>query len=290
MKSVICYLCKNEDYKIVNIKKSLEKLHFHYKFVNDSDIFIFVESDFPREKMEDLKLNFPRIHFKNIELKPSIDLKLPVESISFEDKRNFTLGYRHMCQFFFSEIRNYIKEYDWYMRLDDDSFIESDINYNIFEYLENNNKVYGYVAEIPEWPPVVVGVDDFFIKIINEYKLTPHFFDKLLDDKKYNLRHFYNNIEIAKLSYFEKDEVKLLTRLVNESGNIYRWRWGDNLLRTILLSITVDQKQIHKFEDFDYYHQWYKRENGVEMCFYSDYQLDLYNKWKNEGWLGCIKN
>ncbi len=195
-----------------------------------------------------------------------------------------------MCQFFFSEIRNYIKEYDWYMRLDDDSFIGSDINYNIFEYLENNNKVYGYVAEIPEWPPVVVGVDDFFIKIIEDYKLTPHFFDKLLDDKKYNLRHFYNNIEVAKLSYFEKDEVKLLTRLVNESGNIYRWRWGDNLLRTILLSITVDQKQIHKFEDFDYYHQWYKRENGVEMCFYSDYQLDLYNKWKNEGWLGCIKN
>ena len=290
MKSAICYLCKNQDYKIVNIKKSLEKLYLHYKFVNDSDIFIFVESDFPKEKIEDLKLSFPRIYFKTIEFKPSVDLKIPVESISFDDKCDFTLGYRHMCQFFFSEIRNYIKEYDWYMRLDDDSFIGSDINYNIFEYLENNNKVYGYVAEIPEWPPVVVGVDNFFIKIINEYKLTPHFFDKLLDDKKYNLRHFYNNIEIAKLSYFEKDEVKLLTRLVNESGNIYRWRWGDNLLRTILLSITVDQKQIHKFEDFDYYHQWYKRENGVEMCFYSDYQLDLYNKWKNEGWLGCIKN
>ena len=290
MKSAICYLCKNQDYKIVNIKKSLEKLYLHYKFVNDSDIFIFVESDFPKEKIEDLKLSFPRIYFKTIEFKPSVDLKIPVESISFDDKCDFTLGYRHMCQFFFSEIRNYIKEYDWYMRLDDDSFIGSDINYNIFEYLENNNKVYGYVAEIPEWPPVVVGVDDFFIKIIEDYKLTPHFFDKLLDDKKYNLRHFYNNIEVAKLSYFEKDGVKLLTRLVNESGNIYRWRWGDNLLRTILLSITVDQKQIHKFEDFDYYHQWYKRENGVEMCFYSDYQLDLYNKWKNEGWLGCIKN
>jgi hypothetical protein len=290
MKSAICYLCKNQDYKIVNIKKSLEKLYLHYKFVNDSDIFIFVESDFPKEKIEDLKLSFPRIYFKTIEFKPSVDLKIPVESISFDDKCDFTLGYRHMCQFFFSEIRNYIKEYDWYMRLDDDSFIGSDINYNIFEYLENNNKVYGYVAEIPEWPPVVVGVDDFFIKIIEDYKLTPHFFDKLLDDKKYNLRHFYNNIEVAKLSYFEKDEVKLLTRLVNESGNIYRWRWGDNLLRTILLSITVDQKQIHKFEDFDYCHQWYKRENGVEMCFYSDYQLDLYNKWKNEGWLGCVKN
>lgn len=286
MKTAICYLCKNQDYKIKNLRLSLEKLYLNYKFISESDVFIFVDFDFPIEEIEFLKSNFKRLYVKNIKLKPSSDLKIPVESISFEDKCNFSLGYRHMCQFFFSELRQYIKEYDWYMRLDDDSFIGSEINYNIFDYLENNNKVYGYVAEIPEWPSVVIGVDDFFLKIIDEYKLTPYFLDKLLENNKFNLRHFYNNIEVVKLSYFEREDVKLLTKLVNESGNIYRWRWGDNLLRTFLLAITVDRKQIHKFEDFDYYHQWYKREKHEEVCFYTDYKLYLYNKWKKEGWLG----
>lgn len=286
MKTVICYLCKNQDYKIKNLRLSLEKLYFNYKFISESDVFVFVDLDFPVEEIEFLKSNFKRLYVKNIQLKQSLDLKTPVESIYFEDKCNFSLGYRHMCQFFFSELREYIKEYDWYMRLDDESFINSDINYNIFEYLENNNKIYGYVAEIPEYPPVVIGVDDFFLKIVEDYKLEPHFLDRLIEDKKYNLRHFYNNFEVAKLSYFERDEVKLLTKLVNASGNIYRWRWGDNLLRTFLLSITVDINQIHKFNNFDYHHGWYKRENNEEICFYSDYQLDLFNKWKKEGWLG----
>ena len=285
MKSVICYLCKNQDSKIKNLKVSLEKLYINYKFINESDVFIFVDFDFPSEEIEFLTNNFQKLYVKKIQLKSSSDLKIPVESISFEDKCDFSLGYRHMCQFFFSELREYIKEYDWYMRLDDDSFINSKINYNIFEYLENNNKVYGYVAEIPEWPPVVVGVDEFFLKIVENCKLKPYFLDRLIEDKKYNLRNFYNNIEVVKLSYFENNEVKLLTKLVNESGNIYRWRWGDSLLRTFLLSITVDIKQIHKFNDFDYYHQWYKRDKNEEICFYSGCQLDLYNKWKKEGWL-----
>lgn len=285
MKSVICYLTKSIPSNIESLKKSLNLLYVNYKFIKDSDVFIFVENSFPNDQKLILESSFCNLYVKTIELKPSPDLSMPIESISFEDKCNFDIGYRHMCQFFFSEIRNYIKEYDWYMRLDDDSFINSEINYNLFEYLENNNKVYGYVAEIPEWEPVTIGVDTFFINIINEYKLTPYFINKILDVNKFNLRHFYNNIEIVKLSYFENDTVKLLTKLVNESGNIYRWRWGDNLLRTFILSITVDLSKLYKFEDFDYSHVWYKRENNEEICFYVNHQLNLFNKWKSEGWL-----
>lgn len=287
MKSVICYLCKSDTERINSLKKSLNLLYTNYKFIKHSDVFIFVEKIFPEKEKLNLESEFDNLYIKTIELKPSLDLKIPIELISFEDKCGYDIGYRHMCQFFFSEIRNYIEEYDWYMRLDDDSFINSEINYNIFEFLENSNKVYGYVAEIPEWPPVVVNVDSFFLRIIDEYKLSPYFLDKLLENNKFNLRHFYNNIEMIKLSYFKKNEtIKLLTKLVNESGNIYRWRWGDNLLRTFTLSITTDIKQIYKFKDFDYHHVWYERENGIEKCFYEGEHLSLFNKWKLEGWLG----
>lgn len=284
MKTVICYLSRSDEKTVNDLKMSLAKLYENYKFIYDSDVIIFVENDFNQSEEQLISEKYSNLKFNRIILSPSIDLKIDVNTIPFEDKTPFNLGYRHMCQFFFSEVRNYIKEYDWYMRLDTDSFINSKIDYNIFKFLEDNNKVYGYVAEIPEWPPAVVDVDKFFLNIVKKYNLTPHFLDKIIEDGKFNLRHFYNNFEIAKLSYFEREDVKLLTKLVNESGNIYRWRWGDNVLRTFVCASTVDTDKIYKFEDFDYYHWHYKREGTNEICFYVDYQLELYNKWKNEGW------
>ena len=61
---------------------------------------------------------------KYIQLKSSSEFN--TNDVEFEDGREeYKIGYRHMCQLFFSEIFSYIQGYDWYMRLDTDSFIES---------------------------------------------------------------------------------------------------------------------------------------------------------------------
>jgi hypothetical protein len=171
------------------------------------------------------------------------------------------------------------------MRLDTDSFIESPIDYDLFDYLDKNNKVYGYTAELAEWPPVVIGMGEFFINLIRKHNVKSTFFDKLIENDRYNLRQIYNNFEIIKVSYFKNELVQLLINEINKSGNIYKKRWGDSPLRTFILSLTVESSKIHKFNDFDYMHDAYNRRNGIEFCSYTGYQQDLFQQWKKEGWL-----
>ena len=43
-----------------------------------------------------------------------------------------TGGFNKMCRFYSYPVYKYLKEYDYAMRLDDDSFIETEIKYDIF--------------------------------------------------------------------------------------------------------------------------------------------------------------
>ena len=284
MKSIICYLSKSDDRTIDNLKTSLNKLYKNYKYVYQSDVVVFVECNFSKIISAEIEELYDNLTVKYIQLKSSSEFN--TNDVEFEDGREeYKIGYRHMCQLFFSEILSYIQGYDWYMRLDTDSFIESSIDYDLFGYLDKNNKVYGYTAELAEWPPVVIGMGEFFINLIRKHNLKSTFFDKLIENDRYNLRQIYNNFEIIKISYFNNELVQLLIKEVNKSGNIYKKRWGDSPLRTFILSLTVDNSKIHKFNDFDYTHDAYNRRNGVEVCSYIGYQQDLFQQWKKEGWL-----
>jgi hypothetical protein len=282
--SAICYLSKSDEKTIINLENSLYKLYLNYKHIYDSNVIIFIEYDFPNHIINKLKGMYSNLNFQFIKLMPS--KHFDINNIKFEDGRlEYTIGYRHMCQFFFSEIFQYLYDYDWYMRLDTDSFIESPIDYNLFNYLENNNKVYGYTAELAEWPPVVIGMGEFFINLVRNKNINAKFFNKLIENERYNLRQIYNNFEIIKLSYITSESIQSLIKEINESGNIYMKRWGDSPLRTFILSLTIDKSQIYKFNNFDYIHDAYSRINNIEYCKYDGYQQDLFKKWKIEGWL-----
>ena len=284
MKSIICYLSKSDDRTIDNLKTSLNKLYKNYKYVYQSDVVVFVECNFSKIISDEIEELYDNLTVKYIQLKSSSEFN--TNDVEFEDGREeYKIGYRHMCQLFFSEILSYIQGYDWYMRLDTDSFIESSIDYDLFGYLDKNNKVYGYTAELAEWPPVVIGMGEFFINLIRKHNLKSTFFDKLIENDRYNLRQIYNNFEIIKISYFNNELVQLLIKEVNKSGNIYKKRWGDSPLRTFILSLTVYNSKIHKFNDFDYIHDAYNRRNDIELCSYKGYQQDLFQQWKKEGWL-----
>ena len=59
-----------------------------------------------------------------------------------------TVGYRHMCRFFSGTMFNYplLEPYDWFWRLDSDSFILRPITVDPFRRLLEGRHVYGYMA------------------------------------------------------------------------------------------------------------------------------------------------
>ena len=50
-----------------------------------------------------------------------------------------------MCRFWSKEIYNYVKEYEYIMRLDDDGIIDQPIDYDIFQFMKTHNYSYGYI-------------------------------------------------------------------------------------------------------------------------------------------------
>jgi hypothetical protein len=109
----------------------------------------------------------------------------------------FSMGYRHMCRFFSGELYNHsvIKEYDYYLRLDTDSFIHTPLNYDIFKWAEEVGCYYGYIepAIQKDNPKVIEGL----WKTVNEL-IPENFIEEGM--------MFYTNFELGKVSWFLTSE------------------------------------------------------------------------------------
>lgn len=280
MNPVICYLTKNDQKTVNQLKCSLKLLYKNFNNQFGIPVVIFHEKNFPDKFV--INNQFP-VEFIEIELKPSISL-LPV----FEDGLGYPIGYRNMCQFFHSEYYKYLDEYDWFMRLDTDSFIIDKIDYNLFEYLNTNKKIYGYTAEIPEWPPAVKYLETWFESFSAKNNLQTPFYKSLIVDGIYNYRQVYNNFEIVSRRYFDNKMVQYAISEINNSGNIYRWRWGDAPLRTLILSMCYEKCNLHRFSDIGYHHGYFHQKLGKRKCLINNNQpmLDMFNLWeKNNDWI-----
>ena len=78
-----------------------------------------------------------------------------------EIKKRWSVGYMHMCRFFANEIFKHpaLDDFEYYCRLDTDSFILSPVLYNIFEDAKRNNIKYGYINDsIRDVPTYTVGL------------------------------------------------------------------------------------------------------------------------------------
>ena len=76
------------------------------------------------------------------------------------NQRSGSIGYRHMCRFHSLPAHEYLAEmgYDWHWRLDDDSYLTSEVGYDVFRLMVQNKKRYGYVSMVQEFEWCVDGL------------------------------------------------------------------------------------------------------------------------------------
>lgn len=261
MKNCIVILSRSDIGTLKQLKNSLDSLYSKYVNKFPCDVVIFIEEDFPKAFIEQAQKFYKNIVFKQIAFKtPDF---LTAENLRFKDPTNLPLSYRNMCRFYTVEFYKHLSEYGFYLRLDVDSNILSEINFDVFEYLKTNNKRYGYIAEITEHPPVVKHLAKYITLYKNKNKIDDKFLSYLLDEKgEYNYHQIYNNFEICDLSLFKEEQIQKFINNIDKSGYIYEYRWGDAPIRTFMLSLFVDRDQIHRFKDIDYSHQGFKQIKG----------------------------
>ena len=181
--------------------------------------------------------------------------------------------YRIMCNFWIKHFFKYCKEYDYVMRIDDDSIIEEPIIEDMFQIMKD--KDLNYISNIVHIDCSICnyGMKDFFESIypnkkdkikelFMEHKLdeTSKYFNKfkelysIVNEKEYNETTiemampvmYYNNFCITRPSLWNSKEIKNIINEIDKLGYIFYYRWGDAPLHTLIMTL-YDNKKLSKF-------------------------------------------
>jgi len=253
--AVIIYLSRKQD--INDLKKNLRQLHKYFNKNYKYPIIIFHDDLSEGDEKIFLK-KYSNIKFEYI--------KFEIPSWIDKNKSIFSpkhIGYKNMCRFFSGELFKHkaIKKYDWYWRLDSDSFFHSYINYDIFKFMKKKNYVYGYLGEnlIKDKPNVVKGLWDLTKKYIMDNNIQPTYLYEYLDnDGNWDRSLYYTNFEISNLDFWRSNEYMKYFNTIDKNGGIYYHRWGDHVIHFLALSMFVDKNKIYCFKDIDYSHQHFR--------------------------------
>ena len=259
--------------------KTLDLFRDNYLMVNqhytNTDVFLFHTGDFDDADLvflEDRLLSQQPAHHHSaagilriVNLNNTAYWSLP-EFLKHDDPATwkgseiYPLGYRHMCRWFGQQLWYFFQDlnkhhnnnekcqYRYIARLDEDSFLLSPINYDIFELMATQRYLYGYrmcAYELEETLPKI-WFKKWRKSLHNESQRQP-FIDP-------GLCGFYTNFFVADLEFFLSPDVTKFLREIDRRGLFYRKRFGDLLVHALAVYAFAPPTQIHRFLDFTYQH------------------------------------
>lgn len=245
-KNVIVYLSRSEESNIRQMIHSIHLLDRNFLPWSPADILVFHEAGFDKsliladEIAAKHGVKFAEVDFSAIH--PGM-----------EDLSKGQRGYRHMCHFFANDIflREELSQYDYYMRLDVDSYILNKIPFDIFGKMKKDGLKYVYRMVMTEHSKVAVGLKDlaldFFAKNPDLNKAAPRI-------KK--LRLFYTNFEICDMAFFRGSTWQRYFAAIDARGGIWRHRWGDAPIRWIGLKHLLMPSEMYCLKAMTYFHQF----------------------------------
>mmetsp|Transcript_6165 Transcript_6165/g.13969 ORF Transcript_6165/g.13969 Transcript_6165/m.13969 type:complete len:461 (+) Transcript_6165:56-1438(+) len=240
------------------LNRSLNTLYSNYLNRFPCDVIVFYgEDDSPSHDMlRILQQGRPRLRFHQLN---DTWWSLP-HGLRAEDRKNwkqpaYSIGYRHMIQWYAVRIWPFLTKrgYTHVMRMDDDSYIYSVIQYNMFEYMRQNDKRYAF-----RQPCIENNVGVGFFEIIDEFlsNLTSGVVDPTNLDTYHSSPKlgFYNNFFIADISFFMAPPVSTLLNVIDESKQIYEQRTNDLIIQSLLVRLFLSPEQVLWIRDFTYEH------------------------------------
>jgi alpha 1,2-mannosyltransferase len=258
IKAVIVYMARSTERDIRNLKRSLGLLDRNFNDRFHYPVIVFHE-DFTEELKGELRASTRSpITFELLEF--ALPEFLDPAEVPDKVLGRFGVGYRHMCRFFGGMMYRHpaMLGFDWYWRLDTDSFLLGKIGYDVFEYMAKRDLWYGYMVMLEETPSVVEGLWDATRAYIAERNLRPARMNHLLNaNKEWNYLYYYNNFEICSLSFGRSAAYTDYFDYLDRLGGIYKYRWGDAPIRTLAVALLVPEEKTHRFTDVPYAHAGY---------------------------------
>ena len=250
------------------IKKSLKSLWDMYNKNYNYPVYVHYFDDIydSIEFRNDILQSCPQnVIFKSVPYKTPDFLKEDEvyynrQDLWYVNTKRFTKnrkGYLHMCHFT-SNMYGYenteLHNYDFIMTHDDEAGYAKEIIEDPFQILNNQDKDIGAFIvsqRLKSGHPhqghhdTRVGLWDFTRDFLLQNNITPKskILQTLLQDPKADQHYHYIkwcDTYVIKTKIFESQLWKKWIKAINESGNIYKYRWGDNEIITLFCYMVQD--------------------------------------------------
>ncbi|KAI3406077.1 hypothetical protein KGF56_001296 [Candida oxycetoniae] len=239
-----------------------QKFHYDYTFLNDepfTDEFIYLISTYIPQG----KINFgiiPPEHWSypdHINTTACSEIRANFADVPYGDSES----YRHMCRFFsgFFYKQPMVRQYEYYWRIEPGIKLHCDVNQDVFRFMKENDKKYGFAISLFEYSETIPSLWSFVIDYISKQKSSrPELLPMLQNGFGwYNLCHFWSNFEIARVDVFDNYEYEQFFQYLDSKEGFYYERWGDAPIHTIGICLFLKKQDIHWFDNLGYYHPPY---------------------------------
>ncbi len=137
---------------------------------------------------------------------------------------------------------------------DSDCYITR-LDYDIFQWAEDNDIGYAYAArKLEGHKPTRDTLPQFTQDYMDTCQLSPA--AALTVTEPISLCYnFYNNFHLGSVAFFRQANVQHYLRAVLESGNIGKLRWGDSTIQAYAVRLFMDPQRVLYVPDFAYVHE-----------------------------------
>ena len=238
----------NKDYEKLIHRNRFIAANFYLKLMNSHsvDIIIFHEGNISLPQQKFIQSKSPRIPliFKSVNF---IDNNIKCDNCPPNKKSEmFSMGYKNMCYFWSIRFLNFLKDYDYIIRIDEDCNLFH-LDPNIINTYKKNNIYFSspfFQGEDEE--EVVVGMKDLFDNFVKENNIT-------LYNK--NIKCPYTNVMILNINYFlGNQDVMNILKIIEKSNCIFSNRWGDLPIWGFILTYLIDSKHYLEDKTIRYHH------------------------------------
>lgn len=167
-------------------------------------------------------------------------------------KWNYLLMIRFWFKFIFELPQ--LREYEYIMRIDDDSQLTGNW-FNVFDEMRAKNAVYfanNVDVDLEEQLPGTMGLKQITEEYIQQNNIKVKQSDMLRDAFSNNtVRNYYNNFEVANIEFFKREYVRRWVEAIDATQGIFKYRWGDAVLRYLTLAIFAEKQEVLHRLDYD---------------------------------------
>lgn len=247
------------------------KFNYPWTFINDEPF----SEEFKQKTSEvtNAKVYYEIIPEEHWVEPPWIDEALQNASAEFlksEGVQYSSMGsYHRMCRWnsgmFVKHPR--LLNFRWYWRVEPKTQYFCDIDYDVFKFMEDNNKTYGFVINIYDSPQSIRSLWPTTVEFLSEHPDYVHpnsAIEWVTDSEKrpqhnaiaggYSTCHFWSNFEIGDMDFWRSKEYQDYFEYLDRSGGFFYERWGDAPVHSIGLGLFLDKTKIHWFKDIGYRH------------------------------------